>query len=252
LLRTRVANNWDITEVYINDSDAAPTLGQARCKVVFLRNQGEIPSRYGIAYGQQRIQDAYNVFAFLHRMHNGDDVSLPSKKELVKEHIREAMQRGDGGGLVLNHLSGSGGMAPQDVAGAVNGETYRFLAGTAPGTRLGVLIMDFPGERLLYRIVKSNFRFEGNCPARTWRVQSDHSWAEFQLPDGAPVGQVIAIPAGAYNKYRFPKCNRVHWSDLSFLCTAERSWERTRGDWDADGACHGSRGNSPYVVTGER
>lgn len=237
---------------YTGGSDAVPTLGQARGRVVFLRDQAEIPARYGISYGRQRIQDAYDVFFLQHRMHNGDRISLPSKKALVKEQVVQAMQRTDGGSLALNHLSGSGGMAPRDVARSVNGEIHDFLAGVAPVARLGVLIMDFPGEQLLYRIVKSNFRFEGRCPARTWRVQSDHSWAEFRLPDGAAVGQVIAIPGGAHNKYRFPKCNRVHWSDLSFLCTAGGTWERTRGSWDADGACHGSKGGSPYVAVGDR
>ncbi|MFN7947800.1 MAG: tectonin domain-containing protein [Blastocatellia bacterium] len=89
------------------------------------------------------------------------------------------------------------------------------------------------------------------CSPRTFRSVSEHSWVEFRLPQGRE-GQVIEIPGGAYNKYVLPKCNRVWWSDLTFSCGSNGTWEKTRGNWDADGLCHGSPGSSPYVVTGDR
>jgi len=89
------------------------------------------------------------------------------------------------------------------------------------------------------------------CSPRVFRVQSDHSWAEFRLPQGAE-GLIIQIPGGAYNKYVFPKCNRVWWGTLNFTCGSAGIWERTSGNWDADGACHGSPGSSPYLVVGDR
>ena len=90
------------------------------------------------------------------------------------------------------------------------------------------------------------------CSPQTFRSVSDHTWVEFRLPQGN-VNQTISIPAGAHNKYVFPKCNRVWWDNLSFTCNTKTcQWERTSGKWDADGLCHGTPGNSPYVVVGEK
>ena len=89
------------------------------------------------------------------------------------------------------------------------------------------------------------------CSPRVFRVASEHSWAEFRLPQGNE-GLIIQIPAGAYNKYVFPKCNRVWWDNLNFTCGSAGVWERTSGNWDADALCHGSPGSSPYVATGDR
>ena len=90
------------------------------------------------------------------------------------------------------------------------------------------------------------------CAAQTFRSVSDHTWVEFRLPGGSS-GQTINIPAGAHNKYVFPKCNRVWWDNLSFKCnTSTCKWEKTAGRWDADALCTGSAGNSPYVFVGEK
>ncbi len=89
------------------------------------------------------------------------------------------------------------------------------------------------------------------CVPRAFRSVSEHSWVEFRLPQGNE-GKVIEIPGGAYNKYVFPKCNRVFWSDLAFSCGSTGTWERTRGSWDSDALCHGSPGASPYVAVGDR
>ncbi len=91
-----------------------------------------------------------------------------------------------------------------------------------------------------------------SCLGKTFRTQSDHSWAEFRMPP-AIVGQVIKIKGGAYNKYVFPKCNRVTWTDLTFRCDPRTcTWVKDRGNWDADALCHGSPGNSLYVKVGVR
>ena len=47
--------------------------------------------------------------------------------------------------------------------------------------------------------------------------------------------------------------NRVWWDDLSFKCNAATcQWEKTAGKWDADAACTGDKGSSPYVFVGEK
>ncbi len=92
---------------------------------------------------------------------------------------------------------------------------------------------------------------KGSCRPRVFRSASEHTWVEFRLPQGSE-GQVIKIPGGAYNKYVFPRCNRVWWSDLTFSCGSTGTWEKTQGNWDADALCTGSPGSSPYVATGNR
>lgn len=91
-----------------------------------------------------------------------------------------------------------------------------------------------------------------SCAAKTFRNVSDHTWVEFRLPQGTG-GQSVSIAGGAYNKYVFPKCNRVWWDDLNFKCNAATcQWEKITGKWDADAACTGDKGNSPYVFVGEK
>ena len=90
------------------------------------------------------------------------------------------------------------------------------------------------------------------CPARTFRKQSDHSFVEFRLPSSSQ-GKTkrITVNSGAHNKYGSAKCNRVWWSDLTFVCQ-NRVWTREGGDWGADGLCHGSyNGASPFVHLGD-
>lgn len=89
------------------------------------------------------------------------------------------------------------------------------------------------------------------CAAKNFRSVSHRSWVEFRLPDEAQGGQ-ITIPAGAYNNYVFPACNRVYWDNLTFTCNAGTGWTRTRGSWDADGLCHGFKPESKFVEVGNR
>jgi hypothetical protein len=90
-----------------------------------------------------------------------------------------------------------------------------------------------------------------NCAPRVFRNMSHHSWVEFQLP-AAKTGEIVFIPAGAYNNYVLPACNRVWWDNLIFGCTADNEWRLLLGRYDADAFCHGWPGDSPYVEYGDR
>ena len=91
-----------------------------------------------------------------------------------------------------------------------------------------------------------------DCPARNFRTDSDHTYAIFKLPKRKE-GTIIEIPGGAYNKYVFPKCNRVIWSHLRFQCDPNScSWTRVSGSWDADAWCHGDTPKSPYLQVGSK
>jgi hypothetical protein len=88
-----------------------------------------------------------------------------------------------------------------------------------------------------------------SCREKIFTVKSDASYAQFVLP-ARPAQETITVAAGAYNKYKFPKCNRVWWSDLTFKCE-DGIWQRRSGEWNADGLCHGDAGQSPYVRVGD-
>lgn len=87
------------------------------------------------------------------------------------------------------------------------------------------------------------------CGPQTFSNKSDHSFVEFMMPAKAS-GAVISIKGGSYNKYVFPKCNRVWWSDLTFACRSG-GWVLDNGSWDANGSCDSGHERSPYVRVGD-
>lgn len=90
------------------------------------------------------------------------------------------------------------------------------------------------------------------CPPETVRHEKNRTWVEFRLPNGE-ANQTINIPGGAYSKYYAAKCNRVKWSDQTFICDASTcQWKKLGGGFGGDNLCHGSKGNSPYVFVGKR
>ncbi|MGD1925000.1 MAG: phosphatidylinositol-specific phospholipase C [Paracoccaceae bacterium] len=235
--------------MFVPQRTTLPTLGDVRGKVLVLRNATF--SGQGISYSgtNTTIQDSYKVYYMAHDNPFGSDtVSLPQKKRKVRNYVDKARKSSK---LVLNHLSGAIGMIPKDVARATNGDAYNKLGPYTGRKQNGVMIMDFPGEKLLYRIIKSNFKSTRMCAPKTWKTQSDHTYAKFQMPR-ASVGTVIKIKGGAYNKYVFPKCNRATWKDLRFFCQANGKWKRMSGSWDADALCHNSNTKQKYLKVGKR
>jgi hypothetical protein len=87
------------------------------------------------------------------------------------------------------------------------------------------------------------------CGPQTFSNKSDHSFVEFMMP-AMRSGAVISIKGGSYNKYVFPKCNRVWWSDLTFACRSG-GWVLENGSWDANGSCDSGYETSPYVRVGD-
>jgi 1-phosphatidylinositol phosphodiesterase len=226
-----------------------PTLGQVRGKVVVLRN-ADIGA-YGLNMhdsGKTSIQDAYKVYWLLNDNPFGaGTASLPQKKRLVREAIRAAETSSK---LTLNHLSGAVGMIPRDVARATNADAYNAIGDYSGRKSVGVLIMDFPGEQMIYRTIKTNFVSDVMCGAKDWATYSAHSYARFSMPKST-AGTIIRIKGGAYNKYVFPKCNRATWTDLKFTCSAAGKWQKS-GSWDADALCHSSNYDQRYLAVGSR
>jgi hypothetical protein len=106
-----------------------------------------------------------------------------------------------------------------------------------------------PADKGKQESVSSNSRA---CPAKTFRNQSDATFVEFRLPSSAAAKtNTINISSGSYHKYVVPKCNRVWWTNLTFICR-DGAWTRDSGDWDADALCYGDYdGASPYVHVGD-
>jgi 1-phosphatidylinositol phosphodiesterase len=138
------------------NTDTNPILGRLRGKVFVLQN-GWSDSTRGISYGGDTfdIQDYYQVYFLAGDGIRGTETAnLPGKKKKVNEYLDRAATSTK---WVLNYLSGSTGMAPPDVARVTNGEAYDHIGLNAGKKNLGTVIMDFPGEQLIHRIIKSNF-----------------------------------------------------------------------------------------------
>jgi hypothetical protein len=89
--------------------------------------------------------------------YNSHRASLRAKLNLIEKYMKDA-QADLTGTWYFNSLSGATHMTPVDVARATNQKAYD-LIGVSTGTKrkLGIMQMDFPAERLVYRIIKSNF-----------------------------------------------------------------------------------------------
>lgn len=233
--------------LFVDSRSSLPTVGQVRGKVLLIST---LSLGKGIRWDSTltETQNIYKVYALLNDNPFGSSTaSLGQKKRLVREYIDKAASSSK---LVLNFLSGAEGMVPKDVARSTNQNAYEHIGGYDGAKRVGVIIMDFPGEKLVYRVIKTNFEATEYCEPRTWRTQSGKTWAEFRMPR-AVVGTSINIKGGAYYKYKFPKCHRATWTDLRFVCSASsKSWEVASGSWDADAWCHNSNTNQEYLAVG--
>lgn len=84
--------------------------------------------------------------------------TLERKKELVIENIDKAEQNALNRWHVT-YASGAYGMTPPCVASYTNEVVFDHLNMKAGKTSVGTVLMNFPGEGLIYRIIKSNFLF---------------------------------------------------------------------------------------------
>eukprot|EP00177_Eucheuma_denticulatum_P004615 GFKZ01008398.1.p1 GENE.GFKZ01008398.1~~GFKZ01008398.1.p1 ORF type:complete len:467 (+),score=40.49 GFKZ01008398.1:79-1479(+) len=234
--------------LFVNSRFSLPTVGEMRGKVLVI---SKLAIDKGIKWDDYltETQNTYKVYAMLNNNPFGPDTaSIGQKKELVRNYIDKAATSSK---LVINFLSGAEGMTPKDVARSTNQNAYEHIGGYKGAKRVGVIIMDYPGEKLVYRVIKTNYAPTEYCSPRTWRTQSGKTWAEFRMPE-AVVGTSINIQGGAYYKYKFPKCHRATWTDLRFVCSSpSNSWQVASGSWDADAWCHNSNTNQPYLAVGE-
>jgi 1-phosphatidylinositol phosphodiesterase len=143
---------------------AVPTLGELRSKILIIQNFGPVPAPYGIKYESPLfvIEDDYALTDL------GD---MDNKFALIEENLlaaanSSAWNNGLGDGLIyLTHVSASVGVNPIDVAAgplnkSVTGQNDRtgtWLSDHVDGNgTTGVVILDFPGEKLVEEILARN------------------------------------------------------------------------------------------------
>lgn len=237
-------------DMFIRDlGTKVPTLGQVRGKVLVLRNAGF--SGVGLEYDGPAmvIQDFYKVYPFGSDFPAGDDrVTLDQKKRQIGAYLETAKTSSK---MVLNHLSGAVGMFPDDVAEKTNEYAYEKIGPFVATKTTGILAIDYPGARLIYRIIKTNFATSVECIGRTWYALSDATFAKFEIPS-SPVGTRFSFRGGAYAiREHIFKCHRSTWTDLEITCGTDGIWN-FEGHLDADGLCHSLNTDQDYLFVGER
>jgi len=233
---------------YRGDNSNA-TLGDVRGKIFVMCNAD--CNGFGMTYDEDSyIQDWYKITSEDHMFRIRKDLaSISSKMDSIVKFIDIADTSSK---WVLNHLSGTEGMSPPSVAKITNPLAYSYIGKNSDKKNVGIIIMDFPGEKLVKRIFDTNLGSDCFCPAITFRNESQESWVEFRLPEGN-ANNVIEIGPGAYNNFVFPKCYRVSWTKLAFRCNASScEWEKISGDWGKDSWCYSSKSKSKLVFTGDK
>lgn len=174
----------------------SPKLGDVRGKIVLLRDFDYDNDGFGMVYCTDndeknrddgcafQIQDEFRVTdircgtvgveARICDGSYGTYTHIEDKVSMATDYIN-LVSSGDSTGtrkIVLNHLSGTGvsetfgslvdtllwdeTLTTRQVARDLNGNIYEFIAGKER-VPLGVVIMDWPGESLIYRVIESNF-----------------------------------------------------------------------------------------------
>jgi hypothetical protein len=86
--------------------------------------------------------------------------TIEGKERAVKDYINKAKNSTIDTNWYVNYLSGSVHMEPGPVAKRTNKVAYEYFNTVPAQTAIGTIIMDFPGEGLIYRIIKTNFNYE--------------------------------------------------------------------------------------------
>lgn len=159
------ADIWDsymkwYGDLFVAGQAGIPILRSIRGKILVLR-QADIRTPYqGIDYSGKYtdIQDEYRVTLFPFSI--DVYISIIKKRSLIAEYIDEASESSK---IVLNHVSAIGLVPwPLTMAKLTNPHAYKHIGLYTGAKRVGVLIMDFPGPKLIYSIIRTNFQSNFN------------------------------------------------------------------------------------------
>jgi hypothetical protein len=143
-----------------NIDSRIPKLGSVRGKVVILRDERLIDTSYGMKYDRSGnsvmdVQDYYSLQGLF---------GISKKEALIEDYIQKARNGCSGEKLVINHCSATKIpiYTPSFVAKRTNKTAYDEIGSTidTKPQYVGIIVMDFPGEYLIHRILLSNFTSE--------------------------------------------------------------------------------------------
>ncbi|MEM7035150.1 MAG: phosphatidylinositol-specific phospholipase C domain-containing protein [Chloroflexota bacterium] len=146
--------------LFLTDIKSLPTLGEARGKIIVLRGGNSFPGEGVRSLRKHDGKTGYGLWIKNKKIdrQNHWEVESPftTKKRLINDYIDRAAKQEK---FILNHLSGTDipWSSPSTVAKATNAFAYKNIRCYGGKRTLGVLIMDYPGEHLIYQILKSNF-----------------------------------------------------------------------------------------------
>jgi 1-phosphatidylinositol phosphodiesterase len=146
---------------YNDTSTPFPTLGKLRSKIILLQNfQSDQGTKYGIAWDgpQMVLEDKWIIEDVAH---------LPEKWDAIKAGLEDANATPlDNAKFFLAHISAAVGVLPIEAAAGpmnhtqtgMNDLTGRWVDDhyRQPNKRVGVVIFDFPGKKVLDSVVKFN------------------------------------------------------------------------------------------------
>ena len=166
-IRNKIENdtvNYPLFDMYLS----TPQLKDVRGKIVAFNNTSD-RSRF-----KMDVQNKYTVYQWASDCtgdnppcficgENSSCATLPAKERIILEHIDEAAQSKNN--LIddkwfVTYISGAIGMTPACVAAHTNDVTFQHLNLKPSRTNVGTILMDYPGEGLIYRIIKTNFVYD--------------------------------------------------------------------------------------------
>jgi 1-phosphatidylinositol phosphodiesterase len=138
-----------------------PLLGQSRGRIVVLDRVGSLG---GYPWQKLRLQDDYQA-------------ALSKKETLIRKHL-ELASSSEGNSWFVNFCSGTlptNLVTPRQYSVRSNEVAFQFLREHQDfPARIGTVVMDFPGERLITRIIESNFEAKLNHSSNeTLRIKAE-------------------------------------------------------------------------------
>ncbi|MFH6769978.1 T9SS type A sorting domain-containing protein [Gaetbulibacter aquiaggeris] len=151
--------------------------------------------QYSPTNGRVKLQNAY-------------EESASNLGDAVVAAIKEAPTHISNGSWVQNWTNGinltvPAAPVPNDVASWVNKRTFHALNELGSNRPVGTIVMDFPGEGLIYRIIKTNFVYEKlvdltvgiDCYHSVWEGGATGSRINVKLYNGGfLMGEVDKVP----------------------------------------------------------
>jgi hypothetical protein len=154
-----------------------PRLGEVRGKIYVFENESQIPVEYGIKLdspGVVEFQDYSKVNILGTNTINvnnpvlwpttAPEVTEDAKKRLIDEFLKRAAAN-SGDKFILNALNAETFI--EQVATHMNEHVYEKIGPYRTPKNVGIIVMDFPGERLIYRIIATNYFL----PDRFWQLR---------------------------------------------------------------------------------